>query len=118
MGTPALPSAFIARGGLELVREIGIEALNARTIDLGALAIRTGEAAGLEMRAVRDDAWRGGIVAVAVADPKPVVDALAERGMIVDFRPGIVRLSPAFYNTELEVLAVVDAIAELVAARG
>ena len=37
---------------------------------------------------------------IAVADPKPIVDALAADGIIVDYRPGVVRCSPAFYNTE------------------
>jgi kynureninase len=114
LGTPAVPSAFIARSGLALVREIGVERLHDRTLDLGDLAIREADTAGLKVRAVRDQAWRGGIVAVEVAEPKPVVDELARRGIIVDFRPGIVRLSPAFYNTDEEVRAVVDALAELV----
>jgi selenocysteine lyase/cysteine desulfurase len=118
LGTPAVPSAFIARGGLELVREIGVERLHERTIDLGRLAIRAADAAGLTVRAVRDDDRRGGIVAIEVPDPTSVVDALAERGIIVDERPGIVRLSPAFYNTEDEVQTTVRAIAELVAADG
>ena len=114
LGTPAMPSTFIARGGLEVVREIGVERLHERTIDLGALAIALADAAGLRVRAVRDDLRRGGIVAVEVAEPKPVVDGLAERGIIVDYRPGIVRLSPAFYNTEDEVRAVVEGLAALV----
>ena len=83
-----MPSTFIARGGLEIVREIGVERLHERTIDLGALAIGLADAAGLRVRAVRDDARRGGIVGVEVAEPKPVVDGLAERGIIVDYRPG------------------------------
>ena len=49
-----------------------------------------------------------------MAEPKPVVDELARRGIIVDFRPGIVRLSPAFYNTAAEVITAVEALAELV----
>lgn len=116
LGTPSVPSAFIARGGLEVVREIGVARLRERTVDLGALTIAAADAAGLRVRAVRDEAWRAGIVAVEVAEPKPVVDGLAARGIIVDYRPGIVRLSPAFYNTEDEVLAVVEALAELVPA--
>ena len=116
LGTPSVPSAFIARGAMEVVREIGIERLHQRTLDLGALTIRLAQERGLRVRAVREDAWRGGIVAIEVADPKPVVDELARRGVIVDFRPDIVRLSPAFYNTESEVQAVVDALAELVPA--
>lgn len=116
LGTPATPSMFIARGGLEIVREIGVERLHERTLDLGALTIGLADAAGLRVRAVRDDARRGGIVAVEVAEPKPVVDGLAERGIIVDYRPGIVRLSPAFYNSEDEVRAAVDVLADLVPA--
>jgi selenocysteine lyase/cysteine desulfurase len=116
LGTPSVPSAFIARGGLEVVREIGVARLRERTLDLGALTISLAEAAGLRVRAVRDDTWRGGIVAVEVTDPKRVVDELAARGIIVDFRPGIVRLSPAFYNTDDEVRGVVEALAELIPA--
>lgn len=114
LGTPAVPSAAIARGAMELVREVGITALHERTLDLGDLTIALSDAAGLTVRAMRDAVLRGGIVAVEVADPKPVVDALADRGIVVDFRPGIVRLSPAFYNTEDEVALVVEALTELV----
>jgi kynureninase len=63
---------------------------------------------------VRDARSRGGIVPIAVANPKPVVDALADDGIIVDFRPGIVRCSPAFYNTEEEVRLLVDRLDRLV----
>ncbi|MEJ7802203.1 MAG: aminotransferase class V-fold PLP-dependent enzyme [Candidatus Limnocylindria bacterium] len=111
LGTPSVPSAAIARGGLELVREIGVERLGERTRDLGQILIGLADAAGLEVRAVRDAERRGGIVPIAVADPKPVVDALAGDGIIVDFRPGIVRCSPAFYNTEDEVRLLVDRLA-------
>jgi selenocysteine lyase/cysteine desulfurase len=115
LGTPSIPSAAIARGGLELVREIGIQRLHERTADLGALTIELAREAGLRVRTL-PDGGRAGIVTVAVAEPKPVVDALAERGVLVDFRPGIVRLSPAFYNSEEEVRQSVEALAELVPA--
>jgi selenocysteine lyase/cysteine desulfurase len=116
MGTPAVPSAFLARGGMSLVREIGVEAIHERTIDLGALLIRLADAAGLPVRAVRDDARRGGIVAIEAAEPAPLVAALAEEGFVVDVRPGIVRFSPAFYNTEQEVADAVEAVSRLLGA--
>jgi kynureninase len=109
-----MPSAAIARGGLELVREIGVPALRDRTTALGELLIERAEAAGLRVRAIRDPTRRGGILAVEVADPKPVVDGLADRGIIVDYRPGIVRCAPAFYNTEDEVAETVAALDRLV----
>ncbi|MGI8998422.1 MAG: aminotransferase class V-fold PLP-dependent enzyme [Candidatus Limnocylindria bacterium] len=116
LGTPSVPSAAIARGGTELVREIGVERLGERTRDLGDLLIGLADEAGLEVRAMRDAEMRGGIVPIVVADPKPVVDALATEGIIVDFRPGIVRCSPAFYNTEDEVRLLVERLAALVPA--
>lgn len=116
LGTPSVPSAAIARGGLELVREIGVERLGERTRDLGDLLIGLADAAGLAVRAARSSAERGGIVPIAVSDPKSVVDALANEGIIVDFRPGIVRCSPAFYNTEDEVRRLVERLAALVPA--
>jgi kynureninase len=118
LGTPSIPSAAIARGGLELVREIGVERLGERTRDLGDMLIGLADDAGLTLNAVRSADERGGIVPIAVAEPKPVVDALAGQGIIVDFRPGIVRCSPAFYNTEEEVRLLVDRLAALVPARG
>jgi kynureninase len=117
LGTPSVPSAAIARGGLEVVREIGVERLGERTGDLGNLLIALADDAGLAVRAVRSASARGGIVPVAVAEPKPVVDALAGEGIIVDFRPGIVRCSPAFYNTADEVALLADRLAAHVPSR-
>jgi len=114
LGTPSVPSAAIARGGMDLVREIGIERLGERTRDLGDLVVSLAGAQGLTIAGVHDQAHRGGIVPIRVADPKPVVDALADEGIIVDFRPGIVRCSPAFYNTEDEVRLLIDRLAALV----
>lgn len=118
MGTPAVPSLFLARGGLSLVREVGVEAIHQRTLDLGGLLIRLADDAGLPVRAVRDDGWRGGIVAIEVERPAAMVAALAQEGFIVDWRPGVVRLSPAFYNTEGEVSDAVAAVSRLVEAGG
>lgn len=111
LGTPSVPSSVIARGGMEVVREIGVERLGQRTSDLGDLLIRLADEAGLRVKGERAAENRGGIVPIAVADPKPVVDALAAERIIVDFRPGVVRCSPAFYNTEDEVRLLVERLA-------
>jgi len=114
LGTPSMPSAAIARGGLEVVREVGIEHLGERTRDLGDLLIALADDAGLGVRAVRDAAGRGGIVAIEANEPKRVVDGLAAEGIILDYRPGIVRCSPAFYNTEDEVRLLVERLSAYV----
>lgn len=114
LGTPSMPSAAIARGGMEVVREVGVARLGERTRDLGELLIGLADDAGLPVRAVRDPERRGGVVAIEVADPKRVVDALAAEGIIVDYRPGIVRCSPAFYNTEDEVRLLIERLSDYV----
>ena len=47
LGTPSSRQRAIARGGTELVREIGIDRLAERTRDLGQLLIRLADEAGL-----------------------------------------------------------------------
>ena len=108
LGTPSVPSAAIARGGMELVREIGVGRLGERTRDLGDQLIRLATDAGLAVATFPDADQRGGIIPIRVVDPKPVVDALAADGIIVDYRPGIVRCSPAFYNTDDELRGLVE----------
>ena len=116
LGTPSVPSAAIARGGMELVREIGVDRLGERTRDLGDFLIERAAERGLRVATVRDGSRRGGIVPVRVDDPKPVVDALAADGIIVDYRPGVVRCSPAFYSTEDELRMLIDRLDALVPA--
>jgi kynureninase len=116
LGTPSVPSAAIARGGMDLVREIGIDRLGERTRDLGDLCIHLAEAAGLAVATLHDAEWRGGVIPIRVADPRPVVEALAAERIIVDYRPGIVRCSPAFYTIEDEVRLLVERLDDLVPA--
>ena len=42
-----------------------------------------------------------------------VVEQLADRDIIVDFRPGAVRVSPYFYNTPDDINAFVEALTEI-----
>jgi selenocysteine lyase/cysteine desulfurase len=46
-------------------------------------------------------------------DPAPIVRALRERNIIVDYRPAFVRISPYFYNTEQENATIAAALQEL-----
>ncbi len=112
-GTPSIPSAYIAKGGLEIVHEIGIERIRNRTSYLTQHLVDEALARGYRLGCPERPEERAGIVTIELADPAAVVAGLAERRIIVDHRPGVVRLSPYFYNTPAENLAVLDAIDEL-----
>ncbi len=110
MGTPALPTVHTALGGQEIVDEVGIEAIVARNRALTERLVEGCRARGLEVR-VAEPGRRSAIVMVRDPDPGGAVRRLAGRGIIVDHRPGFVRISPHFYNTMDEVEDCVDALA-------
>lgn len=103
LGTPALPTVHTALGGQELLDEVGFPVVHAR---IRALARRLADglaAEGFRLRMARDEAHRSGIVMAQHDDPAGAVRRLERAGIIVDHRPGHVRLSPHVYNTEDEV---------------
>lgn len=110
-GTPAVAAAYAANAGMSIIEEIGVAAVRARTQALDADLVTRLRAAGLEPRLPEDPERHAGIVVLPVENPPALVKALAqEKNIIIDHRPGLVRLSPYFYNTEEENQFLVDSI--------
>ena len=109
-GTPALAAVHLQLGGLELLREIGIDAIRSVTARLVEDLIARARDAGLRPRVAAAPRDRAAIVMIPSADPEAAVRRLAERRIVVDARPGHVRISPFFYNTEDENAAVIEAL--------
>jgi kynureninase len=113
-GTPSIPSLYAAGPGLEIINEVGVEAIRAKSERQTALLLELAEARGLRCTAPRDPARRGGTVAIDVEPGAEVSRALKAREILCDYRPGAgIRLSPHFYNADEELVAAVDAIAEI-----
>ena len=53
---------------------------------------------------------RGGVVMLRLKEPQETVNELGERGFTVDHRPGLLRVSPHFFNTIADVDALMDEI--------
>jgi len=112
-GTPAVAAIYAGRAGADLVAEIGASEIRRRQVELVSLIVDEARRRGLHPRVPSRVEDLAGIVTIPRADPAGVVKALARRNIIVDFRPGIVRLSPYFYNTPVECERVVATIADL-----
>lgn len=100
-GTPPILSLAALNGALEAFDGISLAALQAKARGLGALAIARATAMGLEILSPADDARRGGHVSLRIIEGYPVVQALAARGVLADFRaPDTVRFgfSPLFLS--------------------
>lgn len=110
LGTPAMATVHTALGGQEIVDEVGIAAIVRRNRQLTDHLVERCETEGFELRLPSPER-RSAIVMVRHPDPAGAVRHLARRGVIVDHRPGFVRISPHFYNTEEEVDRCVEALA-------
>jgi selenocysteine lyase/cysteine desulfurase len=113
LGTPSLPSVHAGRAGLEIVDEIGPHRIRTRQTELTDALVERLADRGFTIATPQASEERAGIVMVDGDAPARVVDRLADRDIIIDHRPGRVRISPYFYNTEDELQRVVDALASL-----
>ena len=114
LGTPAVAAVYAARAGLDLLLEIGVAEIRAREVELVRdLAGRALER-GLRHKLPRSLDEHAGIVMIPATDPARVVRALRDERIIVDYRPGHVRVSPYFYNTFEEHALLVERLASLV----
>jgi kynureninase len=117
-GTWAMPAHCAALAALELVLEVGVENIANRLHDLTDAIIERCDEAGLCVRTPRGREGRGGFVSVACADPEPVERRLREERVIVDSRPGLLRLSPHWALADEQLHRALDLVVrELAGAR-
>jgi kynureninase len=113
-GTPNVPALYAATAGYDVIEEVGVERIRARSLEQTTLLIRLLDEAGLEIVSPRDPTERGGTVVVRVSDSDAVCAELAARGTICDSRPEVgLRLGPHFFNTDDELRHAVDQIRDL-----
>ncbi len=117
LGTPAVPTIYTADGGLDIVREISVERICERTRFLTNDLIARARERGWTIRAPQEPECRSSIVMLEIDRPEEIVKALVARNIITDSRPGLLRVSPYFYNTIEENAIVIDAIAEILESR-
>jgi kynureninase len=116
-GTPAVPALLAATAGYEVVLEVGVEAIRAHSVALTErLRARLLER-GFTIPSPADPAQRGGTLTVGLKEDEhgpAFVQALAERAILVDHRPGAgLRVSPHFYTRADELDEFADALVEL-----
>ncbi len=117
-GTPAMAPVFAANAALDIVLEVGVDRIRERTRWLADDLIRRVQERGWKLLSPADGAIRSSIVMLGMERPEELVSSLAQRGIIVDSRPGRLRISPQFYNTVEENESIMSALDELLGARG
>ena len=116
-GTLPLPQAWTAAAGLEIVLEVGVDAIRRRNQELTEGIVARADEAGIEVTSPRDPARRGGLVRLAVPEgperARQVLHALFARDVVVDMRGAALRVSPHFFNDERDLDRCFAALREL-----
>jgi kynureninase len=116
-GTWAMPSHYAGLAALELILEVGVENIQERLRDLTDRILERCDAAGVKTFTPRERELRCGIVTLECDEPEEVEANLHAEGVIVDSRPGRVRLSPHWCVTEFELERGMDLVLDKVTAR-
>ena len=115
-GTPSIPAYYAALAGLDIVHEVGIDNIRAKSKRMTGRLLEHVDRNGFTSAASRDPERLAGTVAVNVPDALQVSRTLKAREFLVDYRPPVgVRISPHFYNTIEEIDAVMAEMASIVA---
>jgi kynureninase len=116
-GTPNVPAMYAARSGYEIVGEIGVPAIRAKSLRQTARLIELADAAGFRVNTCRNPELRGGVVVVDVPNGYAVTKELARREVLVDYRPQAgIRIAPHFYTTDEELEHTMSEIRAIVGA--
>jgi kynureninase len=113
-GSPAIPSLYAVESGYDIINEIGVERIRAKSVRQTTRLIALADEQGWKVNSPRDPAKRGGTVVVDVPHAAAVVQELARRDVLVDFRPGAgIRIAPHFYTTDAELEITIREIKEI-----
>src|ERR1051326_540878 len=114
-GTWPVPSHYAALAGLELVLEVGVDAIQERLRALTGYILDRCDEADVRTFTPRERERRCGVVTLECDHPEEAEARLLADGVIVDWRPGRVRLSPHWCVTELELERAMDLVLRHVA---
>lgn len=113
-GTPNIPGLYAAQSGYEIINEVGVENIRAKSIRQTSMLIDLADKAGYRVNSPRDPAQRGGTVTVDVPNGHEVTQELLRRDFLVDYRPGAgIRIAPHFYTKDEELELVIEEIQSL-----
>ena len=116
LGTPSIIALTAAQCGIEVTGQAGIEAIRAKSVELGRFGLECCDALGLRTSAARDDDRRGGHICVHEPGARELTRRLfAEHRVLADYRdPDVIRLGCSPLTTRFaDVARAAIAIAQL-----
>ena len=110
-GTPNIPGLYAARSGYEIINEVGVENIRAKSLRQTSMLVKLAAQAGYRVNSPQDPRQRGGTISLDVPNGYEVTQELLRRDFLVDYRPGAgIRIAPHFYTKDEELELVVREI--------
>jgi selenocysteine lyase/cysteine desulfurase len=119
LGLPDLPGVVAARAGIELLMDVGVEAIHRQVEGLATKLIEGLTARGLQVVTPTDPAQRAGVIVFEHADGPALFGYLRERGVDIGLLPPPgVRVDPHGFNDEGDVVRFLDGLDAFTRMRG
>ncbi len=113
-GTPNIPALQVARPGVKIITEVGVEKIRQKSKRQTALLIEMADQRGWRVNTPRDPERRGGTVSIDMPNAQQVCAELLKRDVLVDYRPKAgVRFSPHFYNSDEELTKAIETVEDI-----
>ncbi len=113
-GTPNIPALHVARPGLKIIGDVGVEKIREKSRRQTAQLVAMADQHGWRVNTPRDPERRGGTVSIDMPNAQQVCAELLKRDILVDYRPKCgVRFSPHFYNSDAELTQAIEAVQQI-----
>lgn len=112
-GTPSIAALYSCVPGLDILLEVGTQSIAAESRRRTQGMVEAALKKGWKLKSPAEPERRGGSVMLGVPDPERLESELLRRGILVDWRPGVIRISPHFFNTDEEVERVLDVLGQV-----
>ncbi|MFN8453030.1 MAG: aminotransferase class V-fold PLP-dependent enzyme, partial [Anaerolineae bacterium] len=113
-GTPAIAAYYAIQPGVEIIAQVGVDNIRAKSIRQTSLIIELADRAGYEVVSPRASDQRAGTVTIRPPEAYSVSRALLARSFVIDYREGAgIRIAPHFYNSDEEIRRTMTVIGEI-----
>jgi kynureninase len=115
-GTPAIPALYAIQPGVEIIAQVGVEAIRAKSLRQTERLIALADERGYRVNSPRQTDTRAGTITLQPDHAYEVSRELLAQNIVIDYREGAgIRIAPHFYNTDDEVESVITAIDAILA---
>jgi len=115
-GTPGIASLYAIQPGVEILAQVGVDAIREKSVRQTSLIIELAQKAGYAVNSPMNSEDRAGTITLKPDHPYEVSRELIARNIVVDYRENAgIRVAPHFYNSDDEIYLTMNTIAEILA---